>query len=63
MLVILLFLHIPLQAFDPTSAFFTKVVSKKKKNTLNIDVNPSGKKEKSHDKRSDEEVSLIKVLT
>ncbi|KAK3730414.1 hypothetical protein RRG08_034737 [Elysia crispata] len=46
-------------AFDPTSAFFTKVVSKKKKNTLIVDVNPGGKREKSHDKKSDEEVEEI----
>ncbi|GFR71074.1 tetratricopeptide repeat protein 31 [Elysia marginata] len=45
--------------FDPNSAFFTKVVSKKKKNTLIVDVNPSGKKEKSHDKKSDEEAEEI----
>ena len=33
------------------------MVSKKKKNTLIVDVNPGGKREKSHDKKSDEEVS------
>ncbi|XP_055882275.1 nucleolin-like isoform X2 [Biomphalaria glabrata] len=42
--------------FDPNSAFFTKVVSKKKKNSLNVDPPQPGKKEKTQEKKSDEEV-------
>lgn len=42
--------------FDPTSAFFTKVVSKKKKNGHVEDQPIVGKKEKSGDKKSEDEV-------
>ncbi|KAH9518551.1 hypothetical protein Btru_017126 [Bulinus truncatus] len=42
--------------FDPNSAFFTKVVSKKKKIAISGDQTQPGKKEKSQDKKSDDEV-------
>ncbi|BFY97537.1 hypothetical protein BsWGS_00577 [Bradybaena similaris] len=41
--------------FDPTSAFFTKVVSKKKKSVPGEDHSQTRKKERTGDKKSDEE--------
>lgn len=51
-----------LQNFDPNSAFFTKVVSKKKKNGVNGEQQPQTvKKDKSQEKKSEDEVDTFHV--